>query len=36
MFMPADLKIASGEGEVPSDLLGRVLEQLGRFQRQVL
>ncbi|MFT3889763.1 MAG: response regulator transcription factor [Arachnia sp.] len=29
-------KVASGEGEVPSDLLGRLLEQVGRLQRQVL
>lgn len=30
------IKVASGEGEVPSDLLGRLLEQVGRLQRQVL
>ncbi len=30
------LKVASGEGEVPPDLLGRLLEQVGRLQRQVL
>jgi DNA-binding NarL/FixJ family response regulator len=29
-------KVASGEGEVPADLLGRLLEQVGRLQRQVL
>ena len=29
-------KVASGEGEVPPDLLGRLLEQVGRLQRQVL
>jgi DNA-binding NarL/FixJ family response regulator len=27
---------ASGEGSVPADLLGRLLEQVGRLQRQVL
>jgi len=30
------IKVASGEGEVPPDLLGRLLEQVGRLQRQVL
>jgi DNA-binding NarL/FixJ family response regulator len=30
------VKVAGGEGEVPSDLLGRLLEQVGRLQRQVL
>jgi DNA-binding NarL/FixJ family response regulator len=30
------VKVASGEGEVPADLLGRLLEQVGRLQRQVL
>lgn len=30
------VRVASGEGEVPSDLLGRLLDQLGRLQRQVL
>jgi DNA-binding NarL/FixJ family response regulator len=29
-------KVAAGEGEVPADLLGRLLEQVGRLQRQVL
>lgn len=29
-------KVASGEGEVPPDLLGHLLEQVGRLQRQVL
>lgn len=29
-------RVASGHGEVPSDLLGRLLEQVGRLQRQVL
>ena len=28
--------VASGDGEVPADLLGRLLEQVGRLQRQVL
>ena len=30
------IRVASGEGEVPPDLLGRLLEQVGRLQRQVL
>jgi DNA-binding NarL/FixJ family response regulator len=30
------VKVASGQGEVPADLLGRLMEQLGRLQRQVL
>lgn len=30
------IKVAAGDGEVPSDLLGRLLEQVGRLQRQVL
>jgi DNA-binding NarL/FixJ family response regulator len=29
-------KVAAGEGEVPADLLGRLLEHVGRLQRQVL
>ncbi len=29
-------RVAAGEGEVPADLLGRLLEQVGRLQRQVL
>jgi DNA-binding NarL/FixJ family response regulator len=29
-------RVANGEGEVPPDLLGRLLEQVGRLQRQVL
>ena len=29
-------RVAVGEGEVPPDLLGRLLEQVGRLQRQVL
>ena len=29
-------KVAAGHGEVPCDLLGRLLEQVGRLQRQVL
>jgi len=29
-------RVASGEGEIPPDLLGRLLEQVGRLQRQVL
>lgn len=30
------LRVANGDGEVPPDLLGRLLEQVGRLQRQVL
>jgi DNA-binding NarL/FixJ family response regulator len=30
------VRIATGEGEVPSDLLARLLDQVGRLQRQVL
>jgi DNA-binding NarL/FixJ family response regulator len=29
-------RVATGDGEIPSDLLGRLMEQLGRLQRQVL
>lgn len=29
-------RVACGEGEIPPDLLGRLLEQVGRLQRQVL
>ncbi|MFT4294295.1 MAG: LuxR C-terminal-related transcriptional regulator [Micropruina sp.] len=29
-------KAAAGDGEVPADLLGRLLQQVGRLQRQVL
>lgn len=29
-------RVESGEGEVPGDMLGRLMEQLGRLQRQVL
>jgi DNA-binding NarL/FixJ family response regulator len=29
-------RVAAGQGEVPPDLLGRLLDQLGRLQRQVL
>jgi len=29
-------RVAAGEGEVPPDLLGRLLQQVGRLQRQVL
>ena len=32
----AVVKVAAGQGEVPGDLLGRLLEQVGRLQRQVL
>lgn len=30
------VRVANGDGEVPPDLLGRLLEQVGRLQRQVL
>lgn len=30
------VRVAAGDGEVPADLLGRLLEQVGRLQRQVL
>jgi DNA-binding NarL/FixJ family response regulator len=36
MLVKTIIKVASGEGEVPPDLLGRLLEQVGRLQRQVL
>jgi DNA-binding NarL/FixJ family response regulator len=36
MLVRTILKVASGDGEVPADLLGRLLEQVGRLQRQVL
>jgi DNA-binding NarL/FixJ family response regulator len=36
MLVKTIVKVASGEGEVPPDLLGRLLEQVGRLQRQVL
>jgi len=29
-------KVAAGDGEIPSDLLGRLMEQVGRLQRHVL
>jgi DNA-binding NarL/FixJ family response regulator len=29
-------RVATGDGEIPPDLLGRLMEQLGRLQRQVL
>jgi DNA-binding NarL/FixJ family response regulator len=29
-------RVARGQGEVPADLLGRLLEQVGKLQRQVL
>ena len=29
-------RVAAGHGEVPADLLGRLLDQVGRLQRQVL
>ncbi|WP_448616963.1 response regulator transcription factor [Modestobacter sp. URMC 112] len=30
------VRVAAGEGEVPADLLARLLDQVGRLQRQVL
>ena len=30
------VRVASGEGDLPGDLLGKLMEQLGRLQRQVL
>ena len=36
MLVRTIVKVSSGEGEVPADLLGRLLEQVGRLQRQVL
>lgn len=30
------VRVAEGSGEVPADLLGRLLDQVGRLQRQVL
>jgi DNA-binding NarL/FixJ family response regulator len=30
------VRLAAGQGEVPTDLLGRLLNQVGRLQRQVL
>jgi len=32
----AVVRVAAGEGEVPAELLGRLLQQVGRMQRQVL
>jgi DNA-binding NarL/FixJ family response regulator len=36
MLVKTICKVSSGEGEVAPDLLGRLLEQVGRLQRQVL
>jgi DNA-binding NarL/FixJ family response regulator len=36
MLVRTIIKVGSGAGEVPPDLLGRLLEQVGRLQRQVL
>lgn len=30
------LRVAAGEGDVPGDMLGRLMDQLGHLQRQVL
>jgi DNA-binding NarL/FixJ family response regulator len=35
-LVPAVTAAASGEGTIPPDLLGRLLEQVGHLQRQVL
>ena len=35
-LVQAILRVAAGEGVVPPDLLGRLLEQVGSLQRQVL
>ncbi len=35
-LVPAVTAVAAGEGTVPPDLLGRLLEQVGQLQRQVL
>ena len=35
-LVPAIKAAAAGDGTVPPDLLGRLLEQIGRLQRQVL
>jgi len=35
-LVPAIRAAAAGDGTVPPDLLGRLLEQIGRLQRQVL
>jgi DNA-binding NarL/FixJ family response regulator len=35
-LVPAIQAAAAGDGTVPPDLLGRLLEQIGRLQRQVL
>ncbi|MGB5951561.1 MAG: response regulator transcription factor [Ornithinimicrobium sp.] len=32
----AVVRVAAGEGDVPGDMLGRLMDQLGRLQRQVL
>ena len=36
LLVRAVLKVASGGGEIPADLVGRLLGQVGRLQRQVL
>jgi DNA-binding NarL/FixJ family response regulator len=36
MLVRTIARVAAGEGEIPPDLLGRLLEQVGRLQRQVL
>ncbi len=36
MLVRTIVRVSDGEGEIPPDLLGRLLEQVGRLQRQVL
>jgi DNA-binding NarL/FixJ family response regulator len=36
VLVRALIRVANGEGELPSDLLGRLLDQVGKLQRQVL
>jgi DNA-binding NarL/FixJ family response regulator len=36
ILVRALIRVAAGEGEIPPDLLGRLLGQVGRLQRQVL
>ena len=36
VLVRAVVKVAAGGGEIPADLLGRLLGQVGRLQRQVL
>ncbi len=36
LLVRAVVRVAAGHGEIPADLLGRLLGQVGRLQRQVL